>query len=213
MVTVGRERGCCEPQQPLFCFVVEAFLKKGPPPHPLSKLLMKSIEECSQNNLSLRRQAKFHTAGISFADSGYFTRRRRISLFNRPAAIEPYASLRDGSKEPAGRIARAANFAVGEGLAPPAVSPFSVGADSISARHLFCNLTTGFSFDRLFGRSKPLPYRKPIGIFCPNILITSPSGETSRRRRTSLYNRRGRLTPMPPSGREGDHEVVEGASG
>ena len=57
--------------------------------------------------------------------------------------------------------------------------PFFVGADSISARDPFCNGTTGFSFDRICGRSKPLPYRE-IGY--------------------SGYSSRGLLAPIPEGG-------------
>ena len=44
----------------------EAFLKKGLPPHPLSKMFREEDRRIySTNNFSLRRQAKYHTAGIS----------------------------------------------------------------------------------------------------------------------------------------------------
>ena len=51
---------------------------------------------------SLRRQAKFHTAGISLAAGGKFHSPQVNFTVQPPTAVEPYASLRDGSKEPAG---------------------------------------------------------------------------------------------------------------
>ena len=45
---------------------------------------------------SLRRQAKFHTAGISFADSGKFHSPQANFTVQPPTAVEPYASLREG---------------------------------------------------------------------------------------------------------------------
>ena len=46
-------------------------MKKGLPPHPLSKMFREEDRRIySTNNFSLRRQAKYHTAGISlFSDT------------------------------------------------------------------------------------------------------------------------------------------------
>ena len=45
---------------------------------------------------SLRRQAKFHTAGISLAAGGKFHSPQANFTVQPPTAVEPYASLREG---------------------------------------------------------------------------------------------------------------------
>ena len=47
----------------------------------------------------------------------------------------------------------------------------------------------------------------------PQVYHLPTAANFTRRRRISLFNRRGRLNPMPPSGREGDREAGEGARG
>ena len=71
----------------------------GAPPLPLSEHI---VLPQPKTIFSLRRQAKFHTAGISFADSGKFHSPQANFTVQPPTAVVPFASLRDGSKEPAG---------------------------------------------------------------------------------------------------------------
>ena len=49
--------------------------------------------------------------------------------------------------------------------------------------------------------------------FTPQVFRLPTAANFTRRRRISLFNRPLRLNPLPPSGREGDREAVEGARG